>query len=48
MRLRVMAMKVRMATYTPIIPIWLAMVSNLDWRGVSSSSMFNFSSADPD
>mmetsp|Transcript_6400 Transcript_6400/g.5708 ORF Transcript_6400/g.5708 Transcript_6400/m.5708 type:complete len:236 (-) Transcript_6400:507-1214(-) len=48
MRFTVMAMKVRMATYTPIFPISLAMVSNLAWRGVSSSSMFNFSSAMPD
>jgi hypothetical protein len=41
-------MNVRTATYTPILPISLAMVSSLIYRGVSSSSMFSFSSAMPD
>ena len=46
--LMVIAMNVRTLTYTPILPISFAIVSSLHWRGVSSSSMFSFSSAIPD
>lgn len=44
----VITTKVRTATYTPSLPISLAIVSSLVYSGVSSSSMLNFSSAIPD
>ena len=46
-KLIVIAMKVRTLTYKPTLPISFAIVSNLHYNGVSSSSIFNFSSAIP-
>jgi hypothetical protein len=44
----VIAINVSIATYTPNLPISLAIVSNLFYNGVASSSIFSFSSAIPD
>ena len=44
----VIAVKVKILTYTPTLPISLAIVSNFNYKGVASSSMLSFSSACPD